>query len=150
MGEEAEQTETIHASSVAIAGIAVLLHGLSGAGKSDLALRLIDRGAALVSDDYTHLRRDGDRLLATPPATIAGKIEVRGLGVVEMPHLDEAPVGLLVILDEPAPRVPDEAPATRDLAGIAVPTLSLPALDASAPIKVELALRLFGLQSRPR
>lgn len=150
MGEETEQTETIHASSVAIGGVAVLLHGLSGAGKSDLALRLIDRGAALVSDDYTLLRRDGDRLLASPPATIAGKMEVRGLGVVEMPHLDEAPVGLLIILDEPTPRMPDEAPATRELAGIAVPALSLPPLDASAPIKVELALRQFGLQSRAR
>ena len=148
MDEETDQTETIHASSVAIGGIAVLLHGLSGSGKSDLALRLIDRGAALVSDDYTLLRREGGRLLASPPATIAGKMEVRGLGVIEMPHLNEAPVGLLVNLDEPTPRMPDEMPAARNLAGIAVPSLTLPPLDASAPIKVELALRQFGLESR--
>ena len=69
--------ETIHASTVAIEGRAVMIVGPSGAGKSDLALRLIDRGATLVADDYTNLSRDGDTLVASAPATIAGRIEVR-------------------------------------------------------------------------
>src|SRR5512132_603996 len=93
-------SETIHASCVMIDGGAVLLHGSSGSGKSDLALRLIDRGAALVSDDYTLLRRVSDRLVAGPPVNIAGKIEVRGVGVIEMPHVAEVDVRLLVMLDE--------------------------------------------------
>ena len=64
-------SETVHASCVAIRGRAVLIEGRSGSGKSDLALRLIDHGAMLVSDDYTLLTRDGTRLIATPPPTIA-------------------------------------------------------------------------------
>jgi serine kinase of HPr protein (carbohydrate metabolism regulator) len=77
-------SETIHVSSVAIDGRAVLIGGRSGAGKSDLALRLIDRGAALISDDYTFVRRDRDRAFASAPERIAGRIEMRGVGIVEM------------------------------------------------------------------
>lgn len=137
-------SETIHASSVAIGDDAVLLHGPSGSGKSDLALRLIDRGAMLVSDDYTFLKRVGDRLVASAPETIAGRIEVRGLGLLEMPHVAEAYVRLIVALEEPVPRMPEEALPTRRIAGIDVPVIVLPAFDASAPIKIELALRRFG------
>lgn len=150
MTKAATTSETIHASCVAIGGGAVLLHGPSGSGKSDLALRLMDRGAALVSDDYTLLRRVGDRLVASPPETIAGRMEVRGLGVIDMPHLGEAYVRLLVALDEPPPRMPAERLASRQLAGIDVPVLALAPFEASAPIKVELALRRFGLgEARP-
>lgn len=145
MTNAALPAETIHASCVMIDGGAVLLHGASGSGKSDLALRLIDRGAALVSDDYTLIRRADDRLVASPPANIAGMIEVRGLGVIEMPHIAEADVRLLVALDEPAPRLPEDEPHTRLIAGVAIPVIALPALHASSPIKVELALRQFGL-----
>ena len=65
--------ETVHTSCVAIGGRAVLIGGRSGKGKSDLALRLIDRGAALVSDDYTFVRRVEGRLLASAPDTITGR-----------------------------------------------------------------------------
>src|SRR5687768_12453001 len=99
MSKTALSSETIHASCVVIGNSAVLLHGASGSGKSDLALRLIDRGAALVSDDYTLLKRVGDRLVASAPPTIAGRIEVRGIGVVEMACVAEAHVRLLVALD---------------------------------------------------
>jgi serine kinase of HPr protein (carbohydrate metabolism regulator) len=145
MTETAPSSETIHASCVLIDGAGVLLHGASGAGKSDLALRLIDRGAALVSDDYTLVRRVGDRLVATAPPTIAGRIEVRGIGVIDMPHVPEAHVRLLIALDEPVPRMPEIAPAERWIAGVALPVIALPALEPSAPIKVELALRNLGL-----
>ena len=76
--------ETIHASTVAIGSRAVLITGPSGCGKSDLALRLLDRGFELVSDDQTIVKRDGDRLVATAPPNIAGKLEVRGIGIVEV------------------------------------------------------------------
>ena len=138
-------SETVHASCVAIGGGAVLLDGPSGSGKSDLALRLVDRGAQLVSDDYTLLRRVGDRLVASAPATIAGRIEVRGLGLLDIPHVAEAYVRLIVALDEPPPRMPEEPLPSRRIAGIDLPVIALPAFDASAPIKVELALKTVGL-----
>ncbi|MFT3967762.1 MAG: aldolase [Sphingobium sp.] len=133
----------VHATSVAIGGQAVLLIGASGSGKSDLALRLIDRGATLVSDDYTDLAvRDG-RLHASPPASIAGKMEVRHVGIVAMPHLHNLPVALAIRLDDKPQRMPDRK--IRILFhGVAVPLIRLDAREASAPIKVELALRTLG------
>ena len=132
-------TPPIHATTVAIDGAAVLLLGASGVGKSDLALRLIDRGAVLVSDDYTLLERDGDRLIATPPVTIAGKIEVRGVGIIAVPHRAAVPVALLVHLDGRPDRMPEMQ--TEALAGVALPMLALDPREASAPIKLEIALR---------
>lgn len=132
-------SETLHASCVAIDGRAVLIEGRSGSGKSDLALRLIDRGARLVSDDYTVLVRERDRLLAQPPATIAGKIEVRGIGVVDMPHSERVPVALVVCLSEQVERMPDDG-EIRTIAGVVVPMITLNAREASAAIKVGLAL----------
>jgi len=132
-------SETLHASCVAVDGRAVLIEGRSGSGKSDLALRLIDRGAKLVSDDYTVLVRERDRLLAQPPATIAGRIEVRGIGIVEMPHSERVPVALVVCLADAIDRMPEEG-NTRSIAGIAVPSIALNGHEASTPIKVRLAL----------
>jgi serine kinase of HPr protein (carbohydrate metabolism regulator) len=132
-------SDLLHASCVAIGGRAVLIAGKSGTGKSDLALRLIDRGAMLVSDDYTELRRRGGTLFATPPIRIAGKIEVRGVGLVDMPHLPEAEVALLVDLDTLVARMPERQ--ARRLAGVDIPSVSLAPLEASAPIKVELLLK---------
>lgn len=137
-------SETVHASAVAIGGRAVLIGGRSGTGKSDLALRLIDRGAALISDDYTHIRRVKDQAIAAAPATIAGKIEVRGVGVVELDAVSDVPVVLFIDLDREPERLPamDER---RMLAGVSIPTIGLGGHEASAPLKVEAALRLFGL-----
>ena len=139
-------SETIHASCVAIDGRAVLIEGRSGEGKSDLALRLIDRGAMLVSDDQTICQRQDGALHARPPATIAGRIEVRGVGIIDMPHLERAPVSLLIVILDSPPRFPEEK-RTRRIAGIEVPVLPLSALEPSAPIKVELALKQIAAKS---
>lgn len=136
-------SETIHASCVAIAGRAVLIAGRSGSGKSDLALRLVDRGARLVSDDYTILTPSEGRLLASAPGTIAGRIEVRGVGLAELEPVRDVPVALHVDLDRVPERLPEAETVT--IAGIALPSLRLNALEASAPIKLELALHRFGL-----
>ncbi|OYY69369.1 HPr kinase/phosphorylase [Sphingomonas sp. 28-63-12] len=137
-------SETLHVSCVAIDGRAILIEGRSGAGKSDLALRLIDRGAQLVSDDYTLLKRSRTQLLAAPPVTIAGKIEVRGLGIVTMPYVDQIPVALVIDLAETVERMPAER-QTRRIAGIDIAVVAIDGHDASAPIKVELALKRLGL-----
>lgn len=133
----------LHASCVAIGGRAVLITGDSGAGKSDLALRLIDRGAALVSDDQVALSLDGGRLVAAAPATIAGQIEVRGLGILSMKHLSPMLVSLLIELGRPVERMPE--PRRQTLCGVAIPAVALDPFESSAPIKAELALKEWGL-----
>lgn len=134
-------TETrLHATSVAIGGFAVLLIGPSGAGKSDLGLRLMDRGADLISDDYTLLRNREGTLFASPPPAIAGKIEVRGLGIITRPYVVDVATALVVHLARPVERIP-----LRDtwmtIAGVDVPEVALSSFEHSTAIKVELALQ---------
>ena len=137
-------SETLHASCVDIDGRAVLIAGRSGTGKSDLALRLIDRGARLVSDDYTIVRRVEGRLLAKAPPNIEGKIEVRGLGILSFERVADVPVALLVDLDRAAVRMPEPRDEVL-VAGVRLPSVAFAALESSAPVKVEMALRHFGL-----
>jgi HPr kinase/phosphorylase len=131
----------IHASCVELGGTGVLLLGEPGSGKSDLALRLIDAGARLVADDRTELRRDGVRLVASPPATIAGRMEVRGVGIVPLAHVAECVVGLAVdlVASERVERLPNAQ--NRTWLGIDVPLLALAPFEASAPAKIRLAVR---------
>lgn len=144
MSTSSLSSETLHASCVAKDGAAILISGRSGSGKSDLALRLIDRGADLVSDDYTIVRRVGGRLLASAPEHIRSKIEIRGLGILEFHHEVDVPVCLLVELASDVERLP-EIPGSVALAGVQVPSVRLSSLEASAPVKVEVALAQFGL-----
>ena len=136
----------VHASTVALAGSAVLITGPSGSGKSDLALRLIDRGFRLVSDDQTIVRREGDRLVASAPATIAGKLEIRGIGIVEMEAESDAPVALVVDLTSDFARLPDDD-RERQLLGVSVPLVTINAMTASAAAKVAIALDRLGRDS---
>jgi serine kinase of HPr protein (carbohydrate metabolism regulator) len=133
-------SEQLHASAIAVGGRGVLLSGPSGAGKSDLALRLIDRGAQLISDDVTLVRRVDGSLRASPPERIKGKLEVRSLGIFDLDYIEDAPVALLVDLVERPPRFPLET-QSRTIAGVALPVVELFAFEASAPIKVEMALK---------
>lgn len=138
----AEQV-TIHASCVAIGGRAVLIAGASGSGKSDLTYRLIDRGAQLVTDDRAILSAVGGALIVRAPDRIAGRIELRGVGIIDLPFRPEAPAALLIDLDLAPERLPQVA--SRIFLGIAVPVIGFSALEASAAMKVEAALQLHGL-----
>ncbi len=89
----------LHATCVAIDGRGLLILGPSGAGKSSLALQLIAMGAVLVADDRTMLRQSDGDIFACAPSAIAGKIEARGVGILEIPYLAEARVGLAVDLE---------------------------------------------------
>jgi serine kinase of HPr protein (carbohydrate metabolism regulator) len=139
----------IHATAVAIEGRAVLLRGPSGAGKSDLGLRLIDAGARLVADDQSELCRRGDALVVRAPATIAGLIEVRGIGIVRLDALVEAPVAL--VADLVAPEKIERLPAagSETILGCVVPWIAVAPFEASAPAKIRLALRLFTNPEEP-
>ena len=111
--------------------------GASGAGKSDLGLRLVDRGAELIADDQVEIR--GDLSLSAPKA-LAGMIEVRGVGIVSRPCAQNAPMRLLIELGEDGERMPSSWPLI-DFHGWSVPYLRLNAFASSAPIKVEIAVK---------
>lgn len=130
----------VHATCVAVSGVGVVLRGPSGSGKSDLALRLIDGGARLVADDHVLLERCGGRLQARAPETIAGMIEVRGLGIMRLPHVDDVTVGLIVdlVAADRVERLPE--PARCSLLDVETPLIRLAAFEASAPAKLRLAV----------
>jgi RNase adaptor protein for sRNA GlmZ degradation len=130
----------VHATAVAFGDRAILLRGPPGAGKSDLALRLIALGAVLVADDQVLLRRDGDRILAAAPESIAGLIELRGVGIRRLPHRNGVPLALVVdlVAGEQVERLP--GPAVAEYRGVQIPLLSVAAFEASAAIKLLMAL----------
>src|SRR3546814_319442 len=129
----------IHASCVAPGHGGVLILGQSGQGKSDLALRLMDRGARLVADNRCDIWHERGRLWCRPPETLAGKIEVRGIGIIERPWTAPIPIALAVRLTERYARMP-AANQVETIAGHPLPALHLSAFEASAPFKILLAL----------
>jgi serine kinase of HPr protein (carbohydrate metabolism regulator) len=136
-------TDALHSTTVAKSGRAVMICGPSGSGKSDLALRLLDRGFTLVSDDQTLVRRDGERVIASAPDRLAGKIEVRGIGIVDLEAVQDVPVALIVELTSDMQRLPDDS-RERTILGVALPIVTIDAMTASASAKVVLALDRFG------
>jgi HPr kinase/phosphorylase len=146
-------TELVHGTCVTLGRRAALLRGAPGSGKSDLALRflfLARRGPAaleapaLVADDQVRLSRDGERVLAAAPESIAGKMEVRGLGIVGIKPTAESELVLVVDLVDSASVERLPPPATVRLLGVDLPLLRLAPLEASAPIKLALALARTG------
>lgn len=132
-----------NATCVAIGDRALLILGPPGSGKSSLALALIDRGAELVGDDGVALDLRQGRLWASPPPQIAGKLEIRNLGIVEMP-VSQAPLALAIRLDNDAPRFIEQAEPLV-LAGVIIPLVRLFPDPAALPVRAEWALRLYGL-----
>lgn len=138
------------ARRVAGAWCGVLVTGPSGSGKSDLALRLMERGWALVADDRVQLWTSGGALWARAPEVLHGKLEARGLGVVRERAVLMARLVLNAHCEPPEERVPD--PASAAWLGIAIPRVRVAALEGSAPGKVERALSQAlsrGFNSRP-
>ena len=145
----------IHGTCLAIGGMGVLLLGQPGSGKSDLALRLIDgsgtglsgvaRSARLVADDQVAVRKAEGRLVASAPAALAGKLEIRGLGIAELTPEAEAVLRLAVRLTPAAEieRLPDLARARMDILGIAIPLVLIDPQTASAPARIRAALDQF-------
>ena len=132
----------VHATCVSLYGAGLIIRGPSGAGKSDLALRLIDRGARLVADDRVDLLVSDNGVIARAPETLAGLLEVRGLGILRVPVLEATVVRLVVKLvnHKNVPRLSDRR--MTNLIGMDVPTVTLDPFEASAVTKVRLALEL--------
>lgn len=145
--------EILHGTAIACGADAALIRGPSGSGKSDLALRcitycpttLIPLPAVLVADDGVHARIDGASISLSAPAPIKGLLEVRGLGLVSVPHVEPARLTLVVDLVGPGQyeRLPD--PATVSIMGFDLPVIALAPFEISAPVKLLLALQRIAL-----
>jgi serine kinase of HPr protein (carbohydrate metabolism regulator) len=148
-GGAVTDTLLVHATAIAIDGGAIMLRGPPGAGKSDLALRLIDGGARLVADDQVELRRAGKRVLVRAPAVITGLIEIRGIGILRIDAVDEASLALLVDLvpSDEVERLPEAR--FEEVLGLPIPLIALAAFEASAAAKLRLALRAFPAAPLP-
>lgn len=131
----------LHASCVRIGDAGVLLLGRSGAGKSDLALRLIDRGARLIADDQVLIERLAGTLVARAPDALGGLIEVRGVGIIRLPWHPSASLALAVELDggRREERLPGRR--TRRLLGVSLPLITLDPFAVSAPAALRVMLR---------
>lgn len=137
-------TEARQSTCVAVGNRAILIEGAPGAGKSSLALALIDRGAVLIGDDSVMLEASNGRLVARPHPATRGLLEVRNLGLLPFPAGDEAPVALLLRLDREAPRF-IEAAETAMICGIAVPQIRLWPDSPVLALRAELALARYGM-----
>ena len=137
----------LHATCVAIDGRGVLLRGPSGAGKSDLALRLLDEGAVLVGDDYCDVQAANGGLMAKAAPNIAGKLEVRGYGIVDFPTVSVIPVALVVDLmpAQDIPRLPEITTCTID--GVSVAWTCIDPATPSAAVRVRLSVRRLAERS---
>lgn len=141
----------LHAGLVCVGGSGILVTGEARSGKSSLAVSLL-RGAAreglsaaLVADDRVELHRDGERLVGRAPTPLLGLIELSGIGLLRLPVRDEAPVALVVSLQDDRERLPTDI--TVELAGIHVPRVAVP--PRQAPFAADLVLTLVqaGLSS---
>ena len=129
----------VHATCIEVGGTAVLLRGAPGSGKSDLALRLIGGGARLIADDYTEVEENNGCLMVKAPGTIAGMMEVRGLGLIAMECASQSTLGLVIDLvpGHEVERLPD--PETCEILGVTLPLFKFTAFEESTIIKIRLA-----------
>ena len=140
--------DIVHGTCVALGAHAALLRGESGSGKSDLAFRFLalpdgdERPPRLVADDQVRLTATADGLSASPPANLAGLIEVRGLGIQSARSASAARLALVCDLVAMAdvPRMPPDPWDCTVLGGISLPVLKLAPFEASAPLKLRMAI----------
>jgi HPr kinase/phosphorylase len=138
----------VHGTCVALGPQAALLRGSSGSGKSDLALRFLALPAEgslaprLVADDQVAVELEGSKLIVSAPSALAGKLEVRGVGIMGVPHLAQARLVLIVdlVASDEMQRLPPEPLPETTLLGVGLPTLQLAPFEHSAPLKLKMAL----------
>jgi len=150
------ETATVHASAVLVGARAVLIRGPAGAGKSRLALALLQaaeagllRFARLVGDDRVHLEAQHGRLLVRPATALAGLIEIRGLGIRSLEHAPIAVVGLVVDVGAvDAERLPSATEI--DISGIRLPRLAVAAGTDPLPSVIAALPGTGGSEIKPR
>jgi serine kinase of HPr protein (carbohydrate metabolism regulator) len=129
-----------YATAVTYCGFGILIRGPSGSGKSDLALRLIDDGAGLVADDQVVIKEVGQELYLSPPDSLSGLIEVRGVGVIKIEYVSDIRLCLIVELDprneiQRIPKIKEEL-----IKKILVPVINMYAFESSVLAKIKIIL----------
>jgi len=133
-------TLCVHGNAVCLKqGSGVLIRGKSGSGKSDLTLRLISENAQLISDDRTVLYSVDGKLFAKAPSEIKGKLEVRGIGIIDFQNIDDIEIIMVVDLasKKQIERLPE--PKTVEILGIILPVIDLYPFEISATVKLRTA-----------
>lgn len=146
MKPEANATERRHATAIVWDGHGILFTGPSGSGKSDLALRCVHQGALLLADDHVILQRQDDAVrISAPDMARKGSIEIRGIGIVQIPVFDSA-APLCALFDltpsSKTERLPDLT--ATDLMGVPIPRFSLNAFHISAAAKVYFTVQAIA------
>ena len=132
-------TKQFHSTSVVIEDLGILIRGKSGAGKSDLALRLIDSGATLVSDDLTICKKIGDYLYLYPHPETKGLLEVRELGIMTVPYVENVRLFLVVeLVEEEFERMPGMMSCS--ILGVKFPKIKIFGKSSSAVAKIKIKL----------
>lgn len=142
-------TGSIHATCVAFGDVGLLLRGPPGAGKSDLALRLIDGGARLVADDRVVLRRAGASILAAAPPRLAGMLEIRGVGIVRLPFCEAANLSLVADLVEPPSLERLPHPLWCEYLGVRIRSMPVAPFGMSSVAKLRIAVFSAADQDDP-
>ena len=138
------KSQNIHATCISLDGLGLLLRGPSGCGKSDLALRMMENNSQLIADDWVDLALEGGVLIAQAPSRLRGLLEVRGVGVIEVPFSISIQVlGVIDLVDSnKIQRLPDHR--TEMLLGVELPSYQLNPWGASAIAKVQLVSGLIS------
>ena len=140
------ERKIIHATLVQMDGKGILLTGKSGSGKSDLALRLIEnRAAKLVADDMVEIFEQNGKIRGNAPKNLSGLLEVRGVGIVKYPCLENVQIDMVVCLKDKPEDVERMPIIAKDIIlGLEINKIDLYAKENSAPEKIAAALRKFG------
>ena len=132
-------TKIVHGTAIALEDKGVLLIGPSGSGKSDLALRLIDSGATLISDDQIICERRNDEIFLFPHKKINGLIEVRGVGIIKVPYIENVKLKMIVQLINKQPeRIPVKE--EKNFLNLKIKFIKIIGKEASSTAKVKIKL----------
>ena len=133
------KTKKVHSTSVVIEDAGVMITGKSGFGKSDLALRLIDSGATLISDDVTICEKIGDSIFLFPPNETKGLLEVREIGIMTVPYIENIKLSLLVeLVETEIDRLPQKSFAK--LLNIKIKKIKIQGRNSSSVAKIKLKI----------